>query len=182
MPVSLRAHARTQARVHEREQARVPVPAPVLAPPPIPELFRPSRKEIELLKSTAKFPCVCAVKYSPGIDAQRGDLLIIEVHPSEGFTHFVKKQNLGELYKKVGLYHISICFTSNLDSYRLKYGNEIVDECIKNVFDEYDGIEFNLDLSFGNGGTCAYINDPSDSLYWLHSNGSYSDRYLHISM
>ena len=93
-----------------------------------------------------QFPCVLAVTSIALNDRQ---VLIIEVHPLFGFTHFFKtKKCISSMFKMFGCYRIEVCSTHDIDSMRQEYGQIVVDNHINHLYERFDGMEVELELEF----------------------------------
>ena len=138
---------------------------------------RVSTRQAQELKNTGKFPCFLSVKYSHDTS---DPLLIIEIHPLSGFTHFWEKEYIKDHHR----YHVSVLFESELLKLRDESDsiNKEVNRHIANLYEEYNNkVVHDLDISFGKTfmGT---LNDASHSLQWLHEKSvRYGDRPIHIS-
>ena len=156
--------------------------------PKVANIIRFSERRIEELRRNRRFPCVLAVNFSSQGN-WRGDLLMIEVHPLHGFTHFVKKKHIKSCIQEVGFYHISVCFTSDLELMRQEHGDAVVEDQIRLLYERFDGLTLDLGIDFNYwdlnstfGRVEANIaTDPS--LRWLHDQGvHYGQRPIHVSM
>ena len=150
-------------------------------------MSRVSKRKMEELRQKILekgVPCTLAVVWSDKF-SPTDPLLMIEIHPTNGFTHLIKKDSLSEAFKEVGFYHISIAFRSDFKKMSLKLPN--VDELVQQIYNALDGWSGSVNVDYFTGQGCAIVEEfiaaVCPAAKTLFDNGSYAyKKDMHISM